>query len=241
VYTPMFVAVYYADPLGVNSIYSSSILMYATDAQPGIRAFATRANNMVRYRSPSDQAWYVDVGYGFGEVASPNRNNGNMLSAAFGYRQQPYMLLYSMQRVTDGSAAAPVDAPATTRHQALSAAWNVTGDVRLMGAYVLNQLRHSAAPVGDAKVWMLGTDWDITPVHRLIFTAAQRKVDGSPRRQTTWSAGYDYKLSQRTTAYARWRHLRNAGGASAAISGVPMVADSGNGARVLAVGISHSF
>jgi len=239
-YTPMFVAVHAADPLGINSVYSSSMLMYATDAQPGLRAFTTRGNNMLRWRSPTSAPWYVDVAYGFGEVAAPHSSNGRLTSGAFGYKKKPYMLLYSFQKVVQGSSATPVDNPNTTHNQALSATWNVNADVRLMGAYVLNKLAHSTALVGDAKIWMLGSDWQ-RGAHRWVATYARRTVDDSARKQNTWTLGWDYHLSKRTIVYTRYRHIDNAANAAVSISRVPVVADSGDDVRAFGIGIRHSF
>jgi len=239
-YTPMFIAVHAADPLGINPVYSSAMLVYATDAQPDLRAFVTRGNNMLRWRSPTEAAWYVDVAYGFSELPAPHRSNGRLTSGAFGYKQKPYTLLYSFQKVVQGSSSAPVDNPNTTHNQAISAAWNVNPNVRLMAAYVLNKVERNATAVGDAKIGMLGADWKLG-AHTLIATAARRTVEDSPRKQTTWTLGWDYSLSKRTILYARYRHLDNAAHASVSISRVPIVADSGDDVQALGFGMRHSF
>jgi predicted porin len=238
-YTPMFYTLFRADPFGVNSLYSSLNLVAATDAQPGQRAFAARASNLVRYRTPAAQPWFADVAYAFGEAASPNSSSGNLWGATFGWNSKPFYLGYGLQRHKDGSAAAPVPAPATASHQALSAAWDATADVRLSASLMRVGMSGTATP--DARIRQLGAEWRFIPSTRALASVARRSVEGSPRGQSTWSLGLDHSLSKRTMVYARWLGLENRGAAAATLAGVAVAANSGDDVRSFAIGVKHDF
>ena len=238
-YTPMFSALFSADPFGMNSLFSPTNLGYSTDGQPRLKAFAARGSNLVRYRLPEGQPWVLDLAYSFGEVPSPNSNNARLYGATVGWRQKPFFVAYSVQNSTEGSAAAPVATPRTSRYQTLVASWEAMPQLRLSGSY--SRASVNQAGTGDARLLQLGTEWSATFTSRALLSVARRKVDGSQRRQTAWTLGYDHYLSKRTTLYARWLQLSNAGGSSVSIANVPVVADSGNGVRSLALGVRHNF
>lgn len=69
---------------------------------------------------------------------------------------------------------------------------------------------------------------------------SRRRVEGSPRGQSLWVLGYDYNLSKRTGVYARWLQLRNRGGSTATVAGLPIGAAGGNGTS-FGIGVRHSF
>ncbi|WP_027015077.1 porin [Comamonas composti] len=238
-YTPMFGALFRADPMGMNSLFSPTNLGYAIDAQPGLRPFAPRANNMLRYRSPESQKLLLDFAYSFGEVASPNSNNGRIVGGTVGWKQQPFFVGYSFQNAVEGSAAAPVASPRTSRFQTLVASWESLPVLRISGSYSTSSVNQPGTR--DAHMTQLGADWSMTPADKLLFSIARRKVDGSNRSQTAWSLGYDHYLSKRTTLYARWLQSSNAGGSSVGIANVPVVANSGDGVRSIAIGARHNF
>lgn len=239
-YTPMFSALFRVDPMGMNALYSpTNGLITATDAQPGLRAFASRGNNLVRYRAPEGQPFVLDIAYGFGEVPSPYSNNGRLYGGTVGWNQKPFFVAYSFQTTAEGSAAAPIASPRTSRHQTLVASWDALPTLRISGSYSLSSVNQVGT--GDAKIAQLGAEWSVTPIAMLRLSAAHRKVDGSDRGQTAWTLGYDHNLSKRTMLYARWLQMSNAGGASVSISSVPVVADSGDGVRSLALGVRHNF
>ncbi|CAB5713014.1 Outer membrane porin protein 32 precursor [Delftia tsuruhatensis] len=238
-YTPMFSALFRADPLGMNALFSSLNLVSATDAQPGMRPFAARANNMLRYRTPASQPWLVDLAYAFGEAPSPHSSNGRLHGATLGWNQKPWFLAYSFQKSVEGSAAAPVATPATSHYQALSASWDALDPLRLTGNYVVNRVDRSGTP--KAKLVQLGAEWSLDARSRLLASVARREVGGTDRAQNTWTLGYDYALSKRTQLYARWLQLGNAANASAAIANVPVATNSGDGVRSLALGVRHNF
>lgn len=238
-FTPMFTALLRADPLNMNTLFSSANLAFTSDAQPDLRPFAARANNMVRYRTPAGQPWVADLAYAFGEVPSPYRSNGRLYGATLGWNQHPFFVAYSFQRSVPGSASAPVAAPASTLAQGLSANWQATPELRLSGNYMLQRVER--AGMARSRMLHLGVQWSLDARSTLLASAAQRKVQATDRAQRTWTLGYDYALNKRTRLYARWLQLGNAANASASIANVPVAPDSGNGVRSLALGIRHSF
>ncbi|RCW68763.1 porin [Pseudorhodoferax soli] len=237
-YTPMFYTLFKADPYGVNAVFSPLNLVSATDAQPGITAFAARASGMLRYRTPVASPFVADIAYAPGKAATSSRRSGEFKGAAFGWQRKPWYVGYAFQRVRSGSAAAPVAVPAVTTYHALSASYQFT-DLALYAHGMRTTARLPGVP--DAVLFALGASYPVTPVSTLIVEAIRRKVDGSARAQVAWTLGYDHHLSKRTALYARWLGLDNRSGASATLAGVPVVADSGDGVRVLAAGIRHTF
>jgi predicted porin len=239
-YTPMFYALFKADPYGINSVFSPINLVAATDAQPGLTPFAARASNMVRYRTPASSDFFADIAYAPGEASAPSHQSGNFLGGSVGWARKPYYVAYAFQRARSGSAAAPVAEPATSTYQSLSGAYELPGiGLQLYANYVRNT--SSLPKVPAAKLASLGLTYNVTPVSNLMFEATQRKVDDTGRSQLGWTLGYDYYLSKRTVLYARWLRLLNRHGASATLATVAVVPDSGNGVRVMAAGIRHNF
>jgi predicted porin len=98
----------------------------------------------------------------------------------------------------------------------------------------------SIRTVPSADLVNISVSWAIGPV-RLLGGAIRRKVEDSPRSQLGWTLGADYFLSKRTAFYTRLLHLDNRGGASVSLAGVPVVANSGDSVRSLALGVRHNF
>ncbi|QFZ83231.1 porin [Variovorax paradoxus] len=239
-YTPMFYALFKADPYGLNSVFSPINLVAATDAQTGITPFAARASNMVRYRTPASMEFFADLAYAPGESSALSHQSGNVYGGNVGWARKPYYIAYAFQRARSGSAAAPVASPATTTYQALTGSYELPSiGLQLYASYVRNA--SSLPNVPTAKLVNLGATYNVTPTSNLIFGATQRKVAESERSQLAWTLGYDYYLSKRTVVYARWLRLLNRHGASASLGTIPVIAHSGNDVRVLATGIRHNF
>jgi len=237
-YTPMFFALFRADPFGVNALFSPLNLVAATDAQPGLRPFAARASNMVRYRTLAGQAFFADIAYAPGEAAAPSRRSGDVYGGNVGWQGKSLYLAYAFQRAREGSAAAPVAFPSTSTYQSLSGAYQWTA-LKLFANYMRNSSSLQGVP--KAQIASVGASYAITPVSMLLAEAAYRKVDGSDRAQLAWTLGYDHALSKRTAVYGRLLRLSNRGNASVSMAQVPVIANSGDGVRVIAAGIRHHF
>lgn len=237
-YTPLFSSVFRADPYALNTVFSPLSLVAATDAQPGHLPFAPRANNMVRYRSPTGTPLAIDLAYSMGESGGFGNRSGELYGASLGWTQSSFYLSYAIQRTHSGSASSPAASPDTSTYQALSAGLR-GGEHQFFAHYILND---STLPgVRKARIWSLASAWQRSPRSRLVAEAARRNVAGSGRGQWAWTLGFDHALSKRTTVYARWSQLDNRGGSSVALGQVPVVADSGDDVRLVGIGIRHKF
>ncbi len=237
-YTPMFFTLFRGDPYGVNSVFSPLVLAFQNDAQPGGLALAARASNMIRYRTPAKSDFFADIAYAPGEATDLSHSSGDLYGASVGWSHKPYYISYAIQKARSGSAAAPVAAPSTTTHQAISGAYEFT-DLRLYATY--STASASVPGVPRSRTASLGAQYTITPTSNVLFEVVQRKVSGSDRAQLAWTLGYDYYLSKRTALYGRLLHLENRGNSSVSLAGAPVMANSGDDARVIAAGIRHNF
>lgn len=237
-YTPMFYTLFRADVFGVNAVFSPVNLVAATDAQPGLNAFAARGSNMVRYRTPASRAFIADLAYSLGESAGDSRRSGDIQGATIGWNTPRAYIGYGIQRTRAGSAAAPVPSPATSTYQALSGAY------RFAAAQVTaNYMRNASSLPGvpTAQVLNLGGSYAVTPSSNLLASIAHRKVRGSARAQLAATLGVDYHLSKRTALYGRVLALDNRGRSSVSLAQVPITAGSDEDVRVIALGLRHNF
>lgn len=237
-YTPMFYTLFRADPFGLNAVFSPLNLVAATDAQPAAQAFAGRASNMVRYRTPPGDGFWADLAFGFGESAQASKRSGQFEGGAAGWSSDRWTLAYAFQRAHGGSAAAPLADPPRTTYQGLSATYKLDA-LDLYANHV--RVRSSVAGTPDARLTSLGARYSFDAVSQVMVEAVDRRVDGSARRQLGWTLGYDHNLSRRTALYARWLGLGNGANASATLAGVTVANNSGDAVRVLAAGIRHNF
>jgi predicted porin len=237
-YTPMFQAVARADAFGLNTMFSPMNLAAMVDAQPGLRSFAPRANNMLRYRTPLGQGLYTDLAYAPGEAGALSQRNGALYSGSLGWALQPWYVAYAFQRAYSGSAAAPVADPEKSTYQSLSAAYR-GAQWQFFGTLARSEVNRPG--VGAGHLVSLGTVWNVSLQSRLTFAVVQRKVSHSARSQRASTLGYDYALSKRTALYGRWLHLDNRANSSAALAQIPVAPNSGDSARLIAVGVRHDF
>lgn len=237
-YTPMFHAVARADAFGLGTVFSPMNLAAMVDAQPGLRSFAPRANNMLRYRTPLGQGLYTDLAYAPGEAGALSQRNGALYSGSLGWALQPWYVAYAFQRAYSGSAAAPVADPEKSTYQSLSAAYR-GAQWQFFGTLARSDVNRPG--VGAAHLVSLGTVWNVSLQSRLTLAVVQRKVSHSARSQRASTLGYDYALSKRTALYGRWLHLDNRANSSAALAQIPVVPNSGDSARLIAVGVRHDF
>ena len=238
-YTPMFYALFRADPFSLNTVYAPLSLVTAIDAQSGLTPFAARANNMLRYRTPAAQPFVLDIAVAPGESSGASKSSGNLYGGTIGWNGKPFYIGYGLQKTRSGSAAAPVANPTTSTYQSLDASVAVTPTLRLSANYIRNSLDLSTTPT--AEFANFGVEWNATATSRVLAGVTKRKVDGTSRGQMLWTLGYDHFLSKRTVAYARWLSLDNRSNASVSFAGVPVVLNSGDGVRSIGVGIRHHF
>jgi len=240
-YTPMFYSMFGADPFGLNSVFSPMNLIAVNDAQTQMSRFAARSSNMVRYRTPVVGGGFQgSVAYAPGEVATPFEHSGEFYGASLSWVRKPYYVAYGFQRVRAGSAQAPEASPAATTYQSLSGAYTFGGlPLQIFATYAT--AGSSLAGVPRMHLYDLGAKYSLGALTQLIFEVTQRKVQSSERGQLAWTLGLDHDLSKRTAVYARLLGLRNDGGSGVSIADMEVRADSGDGVRVVALGIRHNF
>lgn len=237
-YTPMFIAMARADPYQANAVFSPLHLRGQVDAQKGLRAFASRGSNMLRYMTPKAD-FFANAAYAFGGGGAPSARSGELYGASVGYDRRPFYLAYSFQHARSGSAEQPVLNPDVTRHQAISASYELTRELQLNAH--LGTATSSLPNVPKAKLWAAGAAWHLSAANRFTAEVVSRKIDGSPRAQLAWTIGWDHALSKRTALYGRFMRVNNHGGSSVSLGQIPIAANSGASGRLLALGIRHNF
>jgi predicted porin len=236
-FTPLFNSVSRGDPFGFNTIYSPLALLGATDGQNGIVKYASRANNMLYYRTPNSLPVMAHVAYSLGEAGSAGHGSGDLWGALLGYTSKSLYLSYALQKTHGGTAAAPLPDPRVSTYQAISASFAATPQLQLYGDLIRSDAGDPA--IASARVTVLGASWT-TGASEFRAAASHRTVDGSARGQNLWVLGYDYNLSKRTALYTRVLHLQNGGGSAATAADLPIDATGGNGTS-LGIGVRHSF
>lgn len=236
---PAFYGMSRSDPFVVNGTFSQMNLLSQTDGQVGRGgAFAFRASNMLRYRSPQDKPFTLDLTYSPGEVAKPNERSGVNFGGNVAYAVHPFYVAYSFHKFRSGTPDAPVAAPVTASFDILSAAFQASSSLRIGGNYA--RIASSNSAIAGARVLNYGVLWK-AGASTVAVAVSRRDVDGSPRAQRGMTLGYDHALSKRTSLYARYLVLRNKANASASIAGVAVTANSGDDIKSLGFGIKHSF
>jgi predicted porin len=234
-FTPLFNSVSRGDPFGFNTVYSPLGLIGLADGQAGIVSYASRANNMLYYRTPNSLPVMAHVAYALGEAAG-NRS-GDLFGGSLGYNNESLFVSYAFQKTHGGTAAAPLPKPRVSNYQALTVAYAVRPQLKLYGDVI--RAGSGDPAIANARLGVLGVSWK-WGASEFRAAAARREVDGSPRGQREWILGYDYNLSKRTGVYARLLHLQNRGGSTATAAGLPIDATGGNGTS-FGVGVRHTF
>ncbi len=239
-YTPIFGVTYTADPLGNNAIFSPVLLWAQTDAQPGLSAWAARADNALAYSSPSSLPVVGTVMYGPGEAPTVNNltnSSGNYLGASLTYTSGALWLGWGYQNKKSGSAAAPVAVPTESIAQVLAAKYTV-------GPFVIGASwgYQSSNTPGSPKANLLNLNSQyIVGASSFYLSYGSRDVSSSARDQTAVTLGYDYNLSKSTALYARHLSLSNKGNSNVSLGGVAVLPNSGASVQLTGIGITQKF
>lgn len=237
-YTPMFFMLSKSDPFGMNAVYSPLNSAAMTDAQPGLRAYAARSSNMLRYLTPSTRPVVASLAYAHGPSTASTVRRSQLLGGSLGWTQGSLFLGYALHRVREGAEQVPTAALGISTHHVVSAAYQWS-NFKLSGNYIRNSGSLDGTP--SAQLFTLGGAYNLTPFATVMAQVVHRKVQGSARGQDVIGVGSDYALSKRTMLYGRYLYLANRSNASATLGGVPVVANSGHDVRSLAFGVRHSF
>lgn len=235
-YTPLFLTTLRADPFGMNSVFSPGILYGQADGQDGLLPWAARADNAVKYSSPTSLPVAISVMWAPGEAAGGN--SGRYLGGNVAYEKGPFFVGYGYQQRKSGSAAAPVASPSTSTSHAVAVDYQVPA-FRIGASY--GRQDSDIATVKPATLLHVGGQLNITPIDGLVLSYASRDVSDSARDQTAITLGYNRLVSKRTMVYARALKLTNKGTASVSLGGVVVAPNSGNDASLYGVGLLHRF
>lgn len=237
-YTPLFNSLFAHDPFSMNAVYTPLNLIYATDAQTGLRAFAARADNLFRYSLPAGMPISGSLAYAPGTTTTDTVRRSAFMGGNLGWKAGGFSVAYGFQRYREGAERTLVEPLARSTYHALSASYTWS-KAKLTGHYIRNS--SSLAGVGTAQLFALEASYTPTPVSTVLAGVTHRKVGDSARSQNLLTLGYNHNLSKRTVLYGRFQYLDNRSNASATVGGAPMVANSGHNVRMVGVGIRHSF
>jgi predicted porin len=213
---------------------------YGSAYNSGVMRTFSRADNSVRYQSPSFGGVTVTGMVGLGE----NATGGNHLAAAnVRYAGGPVNVevAYGVQ---DAGNAQQEDKSIGV----VAGTWTL-GDIKLMGA--LQRTRNDSRAVNvkdDRNEFMLGGVWQLG-LSRLHAAYGQGKVrDVASSTAKHWSLAYAYDLSKRTAVYTVYQVVDNPKNLAyrtagftfdATVAGLP--ATAGQKASALAFGLRHRF
>lgn len=238
-YTPMFIGIVQTDPYVLNATFSPLNLRSIVDSQQGVRAFASRGSNMVRYMTPQDRNFFAILAYSFGEQGNGSQRLNDLYGGSLGWKNKTFYLAYSFQGVRTAGNAQTQLTPFISQYQAVSGYYRIRPEIMLSANIAKSGASHTAAK--ESTLWSAGISWQATVQSKLMAEVARRKVEASARGQTVWTLGYDYALSKQTELYGRLLGVNNRGGASVALGGVPIEPTGSNSGRFIAAGIRHSF
>jgi predicted porin len=191
-------------------------------------AAALRIDNAIAYVTPAMGGFSAGIGHTFrtdgAELpgGSGANNNGQIMYANFS--AGPLYAVVTFDRLKLGELAGD---PTAERLQ-LGAAYDLKV-ARLSAAFAQEEQDGAA----DADAWMIGASMPFG-AHRLAASYQKRDVDTTPTKgeRTVWGFGYEYSLSRRTTFYASYGDLKDAGSLRTPTSG---------GSTQITAGLNHSF
>lgn len=237
-YTPQFWSLFFAEPFGLNAVFSPMLPVFGKDGQTNLVAYPSRLNNMLDYMSPTIGGFNAELAYAPGESADPSRRSGDGLSVSLNYRNGPVYLSYGATQMRGGTSAAPVANPSKSTHQSLSGSYSF-GDLVLFANYM--RVTTDAAATLGSKTTNVGVRYQVTPFVRFLGGYTRRDVNNSPRDANIMTLGLEYDLSKRTALYSRWLTVNNQANAANALGRLTVTANSGEDLRVVALGVRHSF
>lgn len=197
-------------------------------------AFATAADNTIKYATPDFGGFSGAVSYSLGEnkdlpLIDPKHSADKFYSLSAKYASGPVAVGLGYARDTSDVTLAEFDAKA----------------IRLAGSYDLGVAKllatYGRVTEGDAKAteYEIGADVPLTPALTLSGGYARTNLTGPGVDATlkSFGAAVAYSLSKRTTAYAGFNRTTGAVG----ITNDLLVLDADGKANLYAIGVKHTF
>ncbi|WP_322013895.1 porin [Paraburkholderia sp. J12] len=239
-YTPHFITMVRADPFGTNYAGNATNLLSTT---PG-----ARANNSVKYVSPSVYGVSGELFYSFGGVPG-DFPQGSQYGAALSYAGQRLTMRVGYSNRNNDSAT--VSGASNAQNLLFSAQYDFSL-AKLWLAYGIDRGLNSAPlsgtvdPYGgtpatgstNSRDYLVGLTvplWAGTIMASYDFKKDLTALDQSASQI---AFGYVYPLSKRTSLYTAWAHIYNRNGAGYTVGNA---SDSGTGNSAFNVGITHYF
>jgi len=192
----------------------------------GLADYGDRANNQIRYESPSFSGFTFGASYGFGEATKPAK--ADVTAFNLRYKAGALDIGYAFQ---ENKAISATLVDTTNQYNTLAAAYNF-GAFRVSGGW--NQVKRDVAGGVKANAYTIGVN---VPVNAFDFSVgystAKAKQNGATfEKGSAFSAGVTYALSKRTRAYAA---LTN-GDVENGVTGAKL-----RQRDIYAVGVIHTF
>ncbi len=177
---------------GINGAGAS----FGTAGLGNLADYGDRANNQVRYESPSFGGFSFGASYGFGEAEKPAKANRTAFNVR--YKAGNLDVGYAYQ---ENEAVSNLLVNTGIKYNTLAAAYNF-GAFRVSGGW--NQAKRDVANGAKANSYTVGVN---VPVDALDFsvgyTTGKAKQNGATlEKGSAFSAGVTYSLSKRTRLYA---------------------------------------
>lgn len=226
----------YAPEDGVNARFDPFEHGMAGNAGNLMKAIAIRANNSVKYVSPTVAGFTGTLVYGFGEVAG-NHDAGRYLSGALEYGSGPFAAGLSFEQMRNLADTATgrkyqlggsYDFGAAKLYAMVQSDRDVDGAIPTRGAKSTQYLLGLSAPVG-------------TSGKALVSYIRENDRDTADKDAAMWAVGYIHALSKRTDLYAAYAHLDNRNGANFSLGNGQNAALVAGADRAVNMGIRHKF
>jgi len=249
--TPAFELLNTVDPMGVGLAGSAGNIqagnkglfpvggLKGVPQQGWMGLDAFRADNSIRYDTPTMNGFSGSVLYGVGEAARASQ--GNIGIGSLSYRAGPFYIGYV--HIHDNSAG--VVSADTIAFNQKSDALGLTYDLGALKLYALAATKkaNSAGNVDEANYYLLGVSAPVGANGQMMASwnrSAGKNSNANSAGQ--FGLGYLYSMSKRTTLYTSYAKIKNKGNAAFGIDGYDGH-DGGNFdySTLFNVGITHAF
>lgn len=248
--TPAFELLNSVDPMGVGlagsagNIHAGNKALYPVGRLQGVPQqgwmglSAFRADNSVRYDTPTVQGFTGSVLYGVGEAAASKHGNIGIASAS--YAQGPVYVGYVHIHDNSAGVVNPATVDFNQKSDALAATYDF-GAVKLHALAAAKKAR-SAGIEDKANYYLLGVSAPLGSGQVMASWNRSAGKNSNANSADQYGIGYLYSMSKRTTLYSSYAKIKNKGNAAFGIDGY----DGHDGkafdySNLFNVGITHAF
>jgi len=219
---------------GFNSYYDPFDHQFHAQASNLMKALQVRADNSVKYVSPTVGGFQATLQYGFGEQTNEANNY-----ASSG-------LMYNLGALSIGGTAT-AQRDVTDSFYAKKYQLGATYDFQVVKLYGLVQIDRDvegSTPVkgAESKQWLVGANAPVGKAGKVMVSYVRENDEDTANKDAhMWAVGYTHDLSKRTALYTAYAHVTNKNGAAFAV-GTPQSGNIVAGAdRGFSMGVRHTF